>query len=149
MIRNKLKLILGTLLIFLCSCSYLAYSLMGKDGRRNELRTISAKVVKAVNWAEFNEVAKFMDDQIVDKSLRQLSDQYKSVKIKEVKETNLDFDDEFNSAYQILEIEGFSSPSYVVKSEYTQFKWTFLPGKGGWKITDVNFANTAQTLETK
>ena len=40
---------------------------MSEDGRKNELRAISAKVVKAVTWAEFNEVAKFMDDQIIDK----------------------------------------------------------------------------------
>lgn len=137
------------LLVLLSSCSYVNYSIMGKDGRKNDLRAISAKLVKAVSWAEFNEVGKFMDEQIVDKSLRQLSDQYKSVKIKEVKETNLDFDEEFKSAYQILEIEGFSSPSYVVKSEFTQFKWVFMPAQGGWKITDINFANSPKTLVTE
>ncbi len=122
---------------------------MSEDGRKNELRSISAKVVKAVTWAEFSEVAKFMDDQIVDKSTRQLIDQYKSIKIKDVKETNLDFDDENKSAYQVLEIEGFSSPSNIVKSEFTQFKWIFRAGQGGWQITDVNFSNSPKTLETE
>jgi hypothetical protein len=149
MASKRLILSIVLSIISFSSCSYLNYSLMSQDGRKNELRAISAKVVKAVTWAEFSEVAKFMDDQIVDKSSRQLIDQYKSIKIKDVKETNLDFDDENKSAYQVLEIEGFSSPSNIVKSEFTQFKWIFRAGQGGWQITDVNFSNSPKTLETE
>ncbi len=124
----------------LSSCSFLSYKMMGSEGRNKELRTISAKLVKALSWAEYGEVAKFMDLKIRDKGLSQLSDQYGSVKIKEVKETNLDFDDDVLVAYQVVEIDGFSAPSYVVKSEYTQFTWEFSPSTDGWKITEITFS---------
>ena len=119
---------------------------MTTEGKRNELRTLSAKLVKAVSWVEFGEVAKLTRDDIRDKAIRQLTDQYKGVRIKEVKETNLDFDDEVLTAYQVLEIEGFSEPSYIVKSEFTQFTWSFSPSTSGWKITGITFSGKESSI---
>lgn len=119
---------------------------MGAEGKRKELRTLSAKLVKAVSWADFQEVATFTRDDIRDKAIRQLIDQYKGVKIKEVKETNLDFDDQVITAYQVLEIEGFSQPSYIVQSEFTQFTWSFSSSTEGWKITGITFAGKDSSI---
>lgn len=143
--KNKISIRISTLLLLIMlfsSCAYINYGLMSNDGKRNELRTLSAKVVKAVSWGEFEEVAIFMNEEIRDKAVRQLEDQYKSIKIKEVKETNLDFDDEVLNAYQVLEIAGFSAPSYIVQTEFTQFKWTFSTSTHGWKISEIKFATS-------
>ena len=131
--------ILLSSLLVICSCSYIKYSTMGDEGRMNELRMVSAKIVKAVSWSEFMEVAPKTTISSRDKILRDLSTAYRERKIKDVKETELDFGDDFKTAYQVIQVQSFSAPTYAVESEIFQFEWVYDASDEGWKIDKLTF----------
>lgn len=136
---NKfIHIILVLCFLSLLSCSSFQRTISNEEDRKAELYSHMQKVKRSYRWLTFEELAEFFSKEISLESLHDMHKFYKDKKVKEVNVEQIDFEEEANKAYLILEVKTFSAPRYLIDTHLDQISWKYSISGGGWQITKID-----------
>jgi hypothetical protein len=129
--------------LFFVSCSTFKRSIASENDRKSELHSLMPRIVRAYRWASFEELAPLFSEKLTVDSVHAMHKFYKNKKVKEVDVQQIDFEEDVYKAYQLLEVNTFSSPRYMIESHIDQLTWEFSVAGGGWKIVRIDIGSSS------
>ncbi len=129
-------------ILLISSCSTFQRSIATEEDRKTELYALMPKVTRAYRWVAFEELAPMFSNKISIDSVQQMHKFYKNLKVKEVDVEQIDFEEEANKAYVILQVKTFSAPRYMIESHLDQITWKYSVKGGGWQIVKMDIGSS-------